>query len=105
VTLSLRFPRRWLLFACRSLKMRGGADTSEGEEPSMRNQAKTLAERVNGELPAGIAALSQRDQQALADALGDALGQQARELAAAAEGALAYVPKLLRGPVRKAVGL
>lgn len=67
--------------------------------------AKSLAERIDGELPAGIAALSAEHQQQLADALAGARRQQGHELAEAAEGGLRYVPKLLRGPVRKAVGL
>jgi hypothetical protein len=67
--------------------------------------AKSLAERVDGELPAGIAALSPEHQQWLADALGEAHREQGRELQAAAEESLRFVPRLLRGPVRKAVGL
>jgi len=66
--------------------------------------SKSLTERV-GELPAGIAALSAEHQQLLADAIGEARRQQGQDLAAAAEGSLNHVPKLLRGPVRKAVGL
>lgn len=67
--------------------------------------AKPLSERVDGELPAGIAALTEGDRQVLSDAIGDALRSQGDELAAAAENSLNYVPRLLRGPVRKAVGL
>lgn len=64
-----------------------------------------LADRVDGDLPAGIAALSAEHRQLLADAIGDARRNQGEELAAAAENSLNYVPRLLRGPVRKAVGL
>lgn len=72
----------------------------------MGNEArKTLTERVSGELPAGIAALDDAHRQFLADALGEAKRRQSEDLAAATEGSLQYVPKLLRRPVRKAVGL
>lgn len=71
----------------------------------MGNEAKSLAERVDGVLPAGIAALSAERQQWLSDALGDARREQGRELQTAAEDSLRFVPRLLRGPVRKAVGL
>lgn len=72
----------------------------------MGNDAvKTLADRISGDLPAGIAALSEQHQQLLADALVEARRRQGAELAAAADASLKYVPKLLRGPVRKAVGL
>jgi hypothetical protein len=67
--------------------------------------AKPLTERVDGELPDGIAALGAEHQQVLADAIGEALREQGRELQQAAESSLNYVPRLLRGPVRKAVGL
>lgn len=67
--------------------------------------SRSLADRVTGELPAGITGLRADQQQLLADALGDARRKQGQELTDAAEGALSYVPKLLRGPVRRAVGL
>lgn len=66
--------------------------------------AKTLAERITGELPAGIAALSVVHQQFLADAIGATLRQQGQELDAAAENGLRLVPRVLRNSVRKAVG-
>lgn len=66
---------------------------------------KTLAERISGELPAGIAALDETHRQFLADAIGTAKRRQSEDLAAATEESLQYVPKLLRRPVRKAVGL
>ncbi|MQA62238.1 MAG: hypothetical protein GEU86_12215 [Actinophytocola sp.] len=52
-----------------------------------------------------IAALDETHRQFLADALGTAKRRQSEDLAAATEGSLQYVPKLLRGPVRRAVGL
>lgn len=72
----------------------------------MGNRAdRSLADRVSGDLPAGIAALRDEHQTELADAIGAARRRQGEELAEAAEAALDYVPKLLRRPVRKAVGL
>lgn len=72
----------------------------------MSNDAvRTLAEEISEPLPAGIAALAAADQQFLADALRATRRRQAAELSAATEGALKYVPALLRGTVRKAVGL
>ncbi|RZQ62235.1 hypothetical protein [Amycolatopsis suaedae] len=66
---------------------------------------RTLAEQLPGPLPPGIDALSEEDKQRLADALRSARHQQAAALAAAGEEGLRYVPALLRGVVRKAVGL
>ncbi|MFO7191651.1 MULTISPECIES: hypothetical protein [Thermocrispum] len=66
---------------------------------------KPLDQRVKGGLPAGIAALSEEHQQLLSDAIGAARREQAEALAAAAEDSLRHIPRLLRGPVRKAVGL
>lgn len=72
----------------------------------MGNRAdRPLADRVSGDLPAGIAALREEHQMELSDAIGAARKRQGEELAEAAEAALNYVPMLLRGSVRKAVGL
>lgn len=71
-----------------------------GERPR-----RGLAEQLEGPLPAGIAALDESHQRDLADALRDARHQQAAALASASEEALGFVPPLLRGAVRKAVGL
>jgi hypothetical protein len=66
---------------------------------------RTLADQLGGELPDGIEALPERDKQDLADALSDARHRQAAALAEAGEQGLKFVPPLLRGAVRKAVGL
>lgn len=72
----------------------------------MGNDAvRTLADQIAAPLPAGIAELAAEDQQFLADALRATRRSQAAELAEATEGGLKYVPALLRGTVRKAVGL
>lgn len=67
--------------------------------------ARTLSDQISGSLPAGIAALGPDDQQILADALRDARRRQAADLSEATEAGLKFVPALLRGTVRKAVGL
>jgi hypothetical protein len=66
---------------------------------------RTLAEQIGGPLPAGIEALAEHEKQDLADALREARRRQTTSLAAAGEEGLKYVPALLRGAVRKAVGL
>ncbi|MEV4148099.1 hypothetical protein AB0J40_30840 [Amycolatopsis sp. NPDC049691] len=66
---------------------------------------RTLAEQLGGTLPGGIEALEEHERQDLADALRDARRRQAKALAEAGEEGLRYVPALLRGAVRKAVGL
>lgn len=72
----------------------------------MGNDAtRTLAEQIPAALPPGIAALPEHEQQTLADALREARRSQASELSTATEAGLKYVPALLRGTVRKAVGL
>lgn len=71
----------------------------------MGNDAKSLANSVTGALPAGIAGLDENDRAKLADMINTAVRQQAAELGEATEQSLRFVPKLLRGTVRKVVGL
>ncbi|MEC3978935.1 hypothetical protein [Amycolatopsis sp. H20-H5] len=66
---------------------------------------RTLAEQLGGPVPDGIEALEEHEKQDLADALRDARRRQAEALGKAGEEGLKYVPALLRGAVRKAVGL
>ncbi|WP_406641434.1 hypothetical protein [Amycolatopsis sp. WGS_07] len=66
---------------------------------------RTLAEQLGAPLPDGIEALSEQHKQDLSAALRDARHRQAQALARAGEESLKYVPALLRGAVRKAVGL
>ncbi|MEU4522338.1 MULTISPECIES: hypothetical protein [unclassified Amycolatopsis] len=66
---------------------------------------RTLADQLGGYLPEGIEALEEHERQDLADALRDARRRQAKALAEAGEEGLRYVPSLLRGAVRKVVGL
>lgn len=67
--------------------------------------ARSLAEQLKGPLPAGIAELDDVAKEDLADALRDARRRQTAALAKAGEDGLSYVPALLRGAVRKVVGL
>jgi hypothetical protein len=66
---------------------------------------KTLAELVPGDLPAGIAALPEDVQAELAALVVRAGRKQGEDLGAAAMSLLDFVPRLLRGAVKKAAGL
>jgi hypothetical protein len=60
--------------------------------------------QIGSEPPAGLTRLSDEELNDLATAIRDARRRQAAEIEAAAERALGYVPRLLRGPLRKVVG-
>ncbi|QBS45088.1 hypothetical protein [Nocardia sp. CS682] len=66
---------------------------------------KTLAELVPGELPAGIAGLAPEVQAELATVVVAARRKQAADLETAAYSLLDFVPRFLRGAVKKAAGL
>jgi hypothetical protein len=66
---------------------------------------RTLAEQLGAPLPDGIDALPEADKRDLAEALREARHRQAKALGEAGEEGLRYVPALLRGAVRKVVGL
>ncbi|MFK0250504.1 hypothetical protein ACIQUM_37905 [Amycolatopsis azurea] len=66
---------------------------------------RTLSGQLVGPVPAGIEALADNEKQDLSDALRDARHRQAKALAEAGEEGLKYVPALLRGTIRKVVGL
>ncbi|MFE9581753.1 hypothetical protein ACFYO1_35630 [Nocardia sp. NPDC006044] len=66
---------------------------------------KTLDDLVPGELPAGIAALAPDVQAQLATVVAEARRKQAKDLETAAYSLLDFVPRLLRGAVKKAAGL
>ncbi|MFI7667306.1 hypothetical protein [Nocardia sp. NPDC049526] len=66
---------------------------------------QTLAELITDDLPPGIAALSPERQAELAQAIVDARWREANELRAAAFSMLDFLPRFLRGPVKKAAGL
>jgi hypothetical protein len=66
--------------------------------------AQALEAELRAELPAGVRALDDACLADLAQAVRDVRHRQSEALAAAGEKALAHVPKLLRIPLRKALG-
>lgn len=73
-------------------------------EMSREAARRSLEEQLDGPVPRGIAELSPEDLAHLADAIRTARHRQARALEEAGEHALARIPRLLRGPIRKVVG-
>lgn len=71
----------------------------------MGDPARSLAEQLAAPLPPGIEALDEEQLGVLDETLREARHRQAAALAEAGEAALTFVPGLLRGTVRKAVGL
>ena len=67
----------------------------------MTDPQERLAEEFGGPLPPGLAALAPEHQQVLADDIHDARERQAAALARATDRGLDFIPKLLRGPVKK----
>lgn len=72
---------------------------------SDQTRQAALRDLVSGELPAGIAALSTADQNALATVLTQARAAQRQEIKDAADSLLDLVPGFLRGAVKRAAGL
>jgi hypothetical protein len=68
------------------------------------NGLSKLRAQLRAEPPAGLAQLADEDLERLADAVAAARRRQAAELEAAGEAAFRYVPRLLRGPMRKLLG-
>jgi len=62
-----------------------------------------LEAAFGGPLPSGLAALDPADQERLCDAIDATLARQRRELAESTEKGLDFIPRLLRGPVKKAL--
>ncbi len=60
-----------------------------------------LEQEYGGSLPAGLAALSESDQETLVLAIEAARTRQSEALKKATENGLSFIPKLLRGPVKK----
>jgi len=65
---------------------------------------RALEEQLRAPAPAGLAHLTDQQLRDLAVTVRDARRRQAAELATAGEQALAHIPRLLRGPLRKALG-
>lgn len=62
-----------------------------------------LADLVGGSLPPGLASLGDDDLAVLADAIAAAESHQAEALAKAVDHGLSFIPRVLRGTVRKAL--
>lgn len=60
-----------------------------------------LASQLRDTPPEGLGQLAERDLHHLADAIRAARTRQAAALDAAGESAFRYVPRLLRGPIRR----
>lgn len=66
---------------------------------------KELRRALGAKPPKALATLDDAQLADLAAALGDARRRQREALQSSADGALKIVPRLLRGPVRKALGM
>lgn len=64
-----------------------------------------LTRQLGADPPAAILAIDDEHVSRLADALRGARRRQAQELSSAGDAALGKVPRLLRGPVKKVIGL
>ena len=67
----------------------------------MTDARARLEQEYGGALPPGLAGLAEQDMATLADAIDAARTRQARALAKATDNGLDFIPKLLRGPVKK----
>lgn len=73
-----------------------------GDIPStMATATDTLERELGAALPEGLEALSASELATLAALLAAAKKRQARELTDGVEDSLNFVPRLMRGPVRK----
>lgn len=67
----------------------------------MTRAVDTLERELGGPVPDGVEALSAAQLATLADLLASAKKRQAQELTEGVEDSLNFVPRLMRGPVRK----
>jgi hypothetical protein len=74
---------------------------SAQQEDGMAQGHERLSEEYGGDLPAGLARLTEHDAAHLADAITAARRRQRAALAEASESGLAFVPRILRGPVKR----
>jgi hypothetical protein len=63
-----------------------------------------LEAQLGSRPPAGLARLHAEELSDLTAAIRDARRRQAAEIDAAADRALGFIPRLLRGPIRRVVG-
>jgi hypothetical protein len=68
------------------------------------NGIQALEAQLQGPVPGALHDLDERHLSDLADAIRAARQRQAAELEAAGEQALRHIPRLLRVPIRKALG-
>jgi hypothetical protein len=71
---------------------------------SRKEALRALEAQLGARAPRGVAALTARELQDLADAVRQARHEQATELQAAGERALGHIPWLLRKPIQKVMG-
>lgn len=69
----------------------------------MGDGAQRLRDQLRADPPGGVARLSAEDLGDLAEAIGAARARQAAALEEAGEQAFGYVPRLLRGPIRRII--
>lgn len=69
----------------------------------MAEPTSELERAIRGPVPPALAALDAADRQALAAAVEAALEQQRHALAAAVDSGLGFVPRVLRGTVKRVV--
>jgi len=67
----------------------------------MAAAADILEDELGARMPEGLDALSAKELTVLADLLRDAKQRQAEDLNVGVEESLNFVPRLMRGPVRK----
>jgi hypothetical protein len=63
-----------------------------------------LREQLRSDPPSAVVALAEEDLHHLAEAIRTARARQAAALEHAADQGFSYVPRLLRGPIRRIVG-
>lgn len=75
------------------------------EHPSMsRTAIEELGDQLHRDPPGALRTLAEEDLRHLAEAIRQARTRQAVALERAAEQGFSYVPRLLRGPIRRIVG-
>lgn len=70
----------------------------------MSRPETTLEDLCGGSLPASLARLGAEDRQRLLDTIVSSRKRQAQQLREATESGLQLLPRLMRGPVKKAIG-
>jgi hypothetical protein len=71
----------------------------------MSDETGALRDELRADVPRGIAALPAADRETLTRLVRDARHRQRAALEQALDDGLGFVPRMLRGPVKKALGL